>query len=292
MNNFMKNTLLLSLLLLSCFSSFVYADGTSPYDEPAKPVEAIEYIALNEFPINAWSTGFNFTVGDKTVTITYGKKIASIKSGNVVKQYYFDENFILSQNKVVLSDSQYNLIAKDIENSLARRIRMGKTKYMPQRQNGKIYSDENLTKHIASLSVGTNVRVINSVLDGKLKVLTSDNREGYMDTRALNIFNDSLPPNVRDINFNTKYIILVSQDKQNMKIYMQDKSGKHNLVRQSKTSTGKTSTATPNGIFTIKSVRGNHFATNSSGGRAYYFVQFRENHLFHSVLYSSANTLD
>lgn len=291
MNKLVKSILLISLLTSSGFSSFAYADDTNLFDKPAVPVEAIDFTAPNEFPVNAWSTGFSFTVNNKTVSVTHGNPVVGIISNGSTEAYYFDEKFVLSQNKVILSNSQYKLLVDNIENSHSRRIRVGTVRSISQSVSRVVYRNENLTNPIITLPDKSSVRVINSVLDGKLRVLTPNGQVGFMDTRTVYIASASLPPNIREINFNTPYIVLVSQNNQNMKVYMRENSGNYKFVRQSKTSTGKPNTPTPNGIFTIKG-RGAYFSTNNYGGRAYNYVQFRENHLFHSILYSSPNVID
>ncbi|AFS79565.1 putative L,D-transpeptidase 2, YkuD familiy [Gottschalkia acidurici 9a] len=266
----------------------------SEYAKKLSYVEPNNTLNDNEFNVNFVENGFNFDVNGKRVNVVYGNNIVSINSDNKTIDYYFSEKFMLEGNKVTLSNYQYNLLVNNIESSHARRIRIGTAIGRPETKNyTTIYSDTNLTQRLTTVNKGNSIRIINSVLDGKFKVLTPDGREGFADTRAIRILGDNIPPNISQFDLTTDYIVTISQDNQNLKVYLKNADGTYGLIKHSKASTGLVNTPTPNGIFTIKQYRAPWFYANSSRtSGAKHFVQFRGDHLIHSIVFNSPNSIN
>ena len=284
------------LTFLAAGNSSLYALKEHINDGQASTIalsKSSSYSSLGGFKVHSMKNGFYFDIGKKRVNISSKGNSVFIREGVNIKEYYFSEKFMLSDNRVFLSKSQYNLLLNNIENSYARKIRLGKAiDRVMYNDYVTIYSDEDLTKPLDNVDVGDDIRVINTVLDGKFKVLTLDGKEGFIDTRFVRILDESLPPHVDNIDVNSDYIITVSQDSQNMKVYLKDKNDKYKLLKQSDVSTGIENEHTPNGIFTVKQNRGPWFFSERYQSGAKYFVEFRGNYLFHSLPYTDEKTID
>ena len=83
----------------------------------------------------------------------------------------------------------------------------------------------------------------------------------------------------------TKYLILVPR-KQHKVLIFKGKKGSWKLKKEYRCTTGKKSTPTPKGVYTVKA-KGKYFNTGRNG-RCWYYTQFRGNYLFHSVIYKRA----
>lgn len=237
--------------------------------------------------VNYTESGFYFNVGERVVTVTNGEKLVGVSENGVVREHYFSEPFTVDNDNVILTEHQRNLLVNSTENSSARRVRVGSTiDRINMKQTVGVYTNEELTEKLIDIPVSTDIKVINSVLDGKLKVLTNSG-EGFIDSRYVRILDDSLPPNVREFDINSPYVLTVNQNNRVLKVYAQDELGVYNVIQQTPVTTGRVGEPTPNGIFKTTGNKGGWFDSGDAGAGAKYFVQFRGNYLFHSVLFSS-----
>lgn len=93
---------------------------------------------------------------------------------------------------------------------------------------------------------------------------------------------DSMDKKAQKYRSRTKWLVLVSLKKHQVRIY---KGKKNKWIRKKKfrCTTGKSSTPTLKGSFTV-GIKGKYFNTGYNG-RCWYYTQFRGNYLFHSVIY-------
>lgn len=80
-----------------------------------------------------------------------------------------------------------------------------------------------------------------------------------------------------------KYLVLVSKEKHQVRIY-KGKKNKWKRVKKFKCTVGKSSTPTPSGTYRIGS-KGRYFNTGTNM-RCWYWTSFKGDYLFHSVLYN------
>ncbi|MGH4052821.1 MAG: L,D-transpeptidase family protein [Clostridium sp.] len=88
--------------------------------------------------------------------------------------------------------------------------------------------------------------------------------------------------NSRNLSSSTTYFVWIDLPKQKVNIF-KGSNKKWKLVKSMSCSTGKTSTPTVKGKFTVGS-KGSYFIS-SGGARCKYYTQISGNYLFHSVLY-------
>lgn len=93
--------------------------------------------------------------------------------------------------------------------------------------------------------------------------------------------------NSKGFSSSTKYFIWIDFKKQKVHIFTGSK-GKWKLIKSMVCSSGKPSTPTIKGIFTVGS-KGGYFIADG-GARCKYYTQIKGNYLFHSVLYNNKGT--
>lgn len=282
MQKFKKHIILLLSLSMTIFSfsgftssltDSVYADGM-------------------DILVNFSENGFYFTVGDRVITVTNGEHLVGVGENGKLNQYYFSEPFSLDNNNLKLTQHQYSLLVDYTENSNARRVRVGTTiDRIDKKEVVSVYSNEELTEKLVDLPISTEIKVINTVLDGKLKVLTK-NGEGFIDSRYVRILDDTLPPNIREFDVDSPYVLTVNQNNRMLKIYALNENGVYDILSETQVTTGKVEEHTPNGLFMTTGHKGEWFDTGSEGAGAKNFVQFRGNYLFHSVLFNSKDSMN
>lgn len=128
------------------------------------------------------------------------------------------------------------------------------------------YSDKALTKKVTSIAKGSTG---NKTLYAKWKKVSTAQA---MQSKA-NSYSSS-----------TKYLILVNCSAHKVAIY-KGKKGSWSNVKYWSCTTGKSSTPTKKGVFTVKA-KGLSFG---SGYTCWYYTQFYGNYLFHSVLYKQGS---
>lgn len=224
-----------------------------------------------------------FTTPDKYVLVKPGNSV--FYSGNT--EAFTEQPITMNQlGEPVLTPTQIDFITTNTDNQTTYRIRKGTAiDRVTYRDNITIYQTSQLTNPIATVPVDQEVRVLQTMLDGKFKVLTPDWRIGYADTRMVRILSDNLPPLAGKVNkssINPEIILVVSQDEQLLSVYRHT-GNDYALEKEIIISTGAVSEHTPNGYFLIKPNRGKWFYNPqySAGGKNY--VQFRGNYLLHSV---------
>lgn len=95
--------------------------------------------------------------------------------------------------------------------------------------------------------------------------------------------NTMLDATAKKTSANSKYLILVSRTYNRLNIY-QKSNGSWKRIKAWICSTGKKSTPSLSGTFTVGS-RGFSFDTSGNDGTCYYYTQWCGNYLFHSVIY-------
>ena len=281
MQKFKKHIILLLSLSITIFSfggftssltDQVYADGL-------------------DVVVNPTDSGFYFTIGERVVTVTSGEQLVGIGENGSVNQYYFSEPFNLDGSNLKLTPHQQNMLVTSTENSRATRVRVGSAiDRINKDSTVSVYSDESLTQKLMDIPVATEIKVINSVLDGKMKVLTQ-NGEGFIDSRYVRILEDTLPSNIKEFDISSPYVMTVNQKNRILKVYAINENGLYDLVTETPVTTGRVEEATPNGLFFTTGHKGEWFNSGDEGGGAKNFVQFRGNYLFHSTLFSSPDQI-
>jgi lipoprotein-anchoring transpeptidase ErfK/SrfK len=269
--NFGLGLLITLMVFAFSFSNTVYGAESNPTDY------SIQQKLDNGFFV------LKFTNPDKHVVLKPGNSI--FYSGNTEA---FTEQPIMAnqQGEPVLTPTQVDFITTNTDNDQTYRIRKGiAIDRVTYREGITIYQTSQLTNPIATVPVGQEVRVLQTLLDGKFKVLTPDWRIGYADTRMVRILSDNLPPLAGKLSknsINPEVILVVSQDEQLLRVYRHTDTD-YALEKEIIVSTGEISEHTPNGYFLIKPTRGKWFYNPqySAGGKNY--VQFRGNYLLHSV---------
>lgn len=267
--------------LLLALMVTVFSFGNTVYAAEAENNHSTDYFIQQRL-----DNGFfvlKFTNPDKYVLVKPGNSI--FYSGDIE---VFTEQPITANHlgEPVLTPSHIDFIITDTDNQATYRIRKGTAiDRVSYRDSITIYQTGQLTNPIATVPVGQEVRVLQTVLDGVFKVLTPDWRIGYADTRMVRILSDNLPPLAGKISknsINTELILVVSQDEQLLRVYRHTGED-YALEREIVVSTGAIAEHTPNGYFLIKPIRGKWFYNPqySAGGKNY--VQFRGNYLLHSV---------
>lgn len=290
-----------SVLFLSSFMFLTPIDNSisfqKEYDDIGKATEANLLESLSTIPLSRSKVNYSgnkviFNIGSKQVNLINDNKLAVVNDNDKITEYYFSEDFKVDDGYITFSKSQYNLLVNNIECKDARRIRYGRAiDRVDHKDFINIYSDADLNNYLTKVDVGSDVRIINTVLDGKFKVLTPDGKEGFVDTRFLRISDDNLPPALNDFIVDTDYVITISQDNQKMRVYKKDVDN-YDIVKEFSVSTGMSSEHTPNGLFTVKQNRGPWFFSQKYNSGAKYFVEFRGNYLFHSIPFHEDQTVD
>jgi len=190
---------------------------------------------------------------------------------------------------IILTDQQIDYIVSNTSNDNAYRVRTGTAIDRVTYQNYiSIYADRSLTRHLTNLPVGEDIRVINTLMDGILGVVTAEGSTGFVDARYIRILGETLPPLYGGIDknkLNPDVILVVGQEEQRLRVYRlaNGDQKEYNLEREVLISTGNIAEHTPNGYFFVKPERGTWFYNPrySAGGK--YFVQFMGGYLLHSV---------
>lgn len=142
-------------------------------------------------------------------------------------------------------------------------------------------------KAIASINVGSPVKVLSLAYDGWYKVLTDKYAIGYIDYQYVAIgpeYNNPLPSKymLKGKKIIKDYITVVNQNKKTIEIYKRNNDAYEKIV-QSPVSTGAVETPTPNGWFTVKSLRGEYSFIPKYQLGVPYFIQLKGGYLLHGL---------
>lgn len=97
------------------------------------------------------------------------------------------------------------------------------------------------------------------------------------------VIGDNMDLGIQKYSSRTKYLMVVSCKRHELRVY-KGKKNRWRRIKRVPCTTGKRSTPTIKGQFTIKA-KGRYFNTGSNG-RCWYYTQFKGNYLFHSVIYN------
>lgn len=177
----------------------------------------------------------------------------------------------------LIQGSSSNISGIIIGKSL-NQVEYAKTVKLYDKPEGKVIRTVGITEPIKLLSLS---------YDGWYKILTDKYTIAYIDARYVKIDSgQSSPPASKNMlkgkKLDDTYITIVNQNKQTIEIYKKDEEGYKRII-ESRISTGKVETPTPNGWFTAKSRRGNYSFIPKYQLGIPYFVQLKGGYLLHGL---------
>ncbi|MDD4504477.1 MAG: L,D-transpeptidase family protein [Clostridiaceae bacterium] len=177
----------------------------------------------------------------------------------------------------LIQGSSSNISGIIIGKSL-NQVEYAKTVKLYDKPEGKVIKTVGITKPVKLLSLS---------YDGWYKVLTDKYTIAYIDARYVKVdLGQSNPPASKNMlegkKLDDTYITIVNQNKQTIEIYKNAEEGYKRII-ESRVSTGKVETPTPNGWFTAKSRRGKYSFIPKYQLGIPYFVQLKGGYLLHGL---------